>query len=63
MRGVLEALQGESTTFERDYLLFVDELVFGDTVPFAEATAVFSEFATKLISALPQRQPSGSAST
>jgi predicted nucleotidyltransferase component of viral defense system len=45
MRAVLEALQNEPSTFERDYLLFVDELVFGDPVPFAEASGVFSGLA------------------
>ena len=58
MRAVLEALQNEPSTFERDYLLFVDELVFGDPVPFAEASAVFIGLAEQLISALPaDRRP------
>jgi len=63
IRGVLVALQSESTTFERDYLLFVDELVFGESVPFAEASAVFSELASQLISALPDSQPPTKAFT
>jgi len=62
MRGVLVALQSESTTFERDYLLFVDELVLGIRA-IAEASAVFSELASQLISALPDSQPPTKAFT
>lgn len=49
MRVVLNALQHEADAFERDYLRFVDELVFGEPVTFAEARAVFIELAERLI--------------
>ncbi len=49
MRVVLYALQHEADAFERDYLRFVDELVFGEPVTFAEARAVFIELAERLI--------------
>ena len=53
MRIVMEVLQSDHGTFERDYLQFVDELVFGEYVPFAEARSIFIELAERLISALP----------
>lgn len=49
MREVIKALQTEPAGFERDYLRFVDELVFGETVPFSEATAVFINLAERLL--------------
>ncbi len=52
MRVVLNALHHEADAFERDYLRFVDELVFGEPVPFAEARAVFVELAERLIGQL-----------
>jgi len=52
MRVVLEALHQEAEAFERDYLRFVDELVFGEAVTFAEARAVFIELAEHLIGQL-----------
>lgn len=52
MRVVLNALHHEADAFERDYLRFVDELVFGEPVPFAEARAVFIELAERLIGQL-----------
>lgn len=52
MRVVLEALHQEADAFERDYLRFVDELVFGEAVTFAEARAVFIELAERLIGQL-----------
>ena len=52
MRVVLNALQHEADAFERDYLRFVDELVFGEPVTFAEARAVFIELAESLIGQL-----------
>lgn len=52
MRAVMEALHNDASTFERDYLQFVDELVFGEHVPFAEARSVFIELAGRLMSAL-----------
>ncbi len=52
MRVVLEALHQEAEAFERDYLRFVDELVFGEAVTFAEARAVFIELAERLIGQL-----------
>jgi predicted nucleotidyltransferase component of viral defense system len=54
MRVVLDALRHEADTFERDYLRFVDELVFGEPVTFAEARAVFIELADQLLSQLNQ---------
>lgn len=50
MRVVLDALHHEADAFERDYLRFVDELVFGEPVTFAEARAVFIELAVQLLS-------------
>lgn len=50
MRVVLDALHHEADAFERDYLRFVDELVFGEPVTFAEARAVFIELADQLLS-------------
>jgi predicted nucleotidyltransferase component of viral defense system len=52
MRLVLEALHQETDAFERDYLCFVDDLVFGERVTFAEARAVFAELAARLIGTL-----------
>lgn len=52
MRVVLDALHHEADAFERDYLRFVDELVFGEPVTFAEARAVFMELAESLIGQL-----------
>jgi len=52
MRVVLAALHQEADAFERDYLRFVDELVFGEAVTFAEARAVFIELAERLIGQL-----------
>jgi len=52
MRVVLDALHHEADAFERDYLRFVDELVFGEPVTFAEARAVFIELAESLIGRL-----------
>lgn len=52
MRVVLDALHQEADVFERDYLRFVDELVFGEAVTFAEARAVFIELAERLIGQL-----------
>lgn len=51
MRGVLSALHVESR-FEQDYGKFVDELVFGEPVPYAEARQVFAELADRFLSAL-----------
>lgn len=53
MRTVMEAMQSDPGPFERDYVQFVDELVFGEPVPFAEARSVFIELAGRLMSALP----------
>jgi len=52
MRVALDALHHEEDAFERDYLRFVDELVFGEPVTFAEARAVFIELAESLIGQL-----------
>lgn len=52
MRVVLDALHHEADAFERDYLQFVDELVFGEQVTFTEARAVFIELAESLIGQL-----------
>jgi predicted nucleotidyltransferase component of viral defense system len=52
MRLVLNALHHEADTFERDYLRFVDDLVFGEPVTFAEVRAVFIELAERLIGQL-----------
>ncbi|MCS6810379.1 MAG: nucleotidyl transferase AbiEii/AbiGii toxin family protein [Tepidimonas sp.] len=52
MRVVLDALHHEADAFERDYLRFVDDLVFGEPVTFAEARAVFIELAESLIGQL-----------
>ena len=61
MRAVMEALHNDAGTFERDYLQFVDELVFGESVPFAEARSVFVELAEQLISAVPVSPKLGAA--
>lgn len=52
MRTVIEALKHDTSAFERDYLRFVDELVFGEPVSFAEARSVFIELAERLMSAV-----------
>lgn len=52
MRVVLAALHQEADAFERDYLRFVDELVFGEAVTFAEARAVFIGLADELLARL-----------
>lgn len=52
MRCVLDALHYEAEAFERDYLQFVDELVFGEPVSFAEARTVFVELANRLLDQL-----------
>ena len=52
MRLVLDALYQEADAFERDYLRFVDELVFGEAVPFVEARSVFIDLAERLIDQL-----------
>lgn len=49
MHGVLRALQEDSEQYERVYREFVDELVFGETVKFDEARAIFSRVATEFI--------------
>lgn len=53
MRAVMETLHTGHAAFERDYSQFVDELVFGEPVAFAEALSVFVDVAERLISALP----------
>jgi len=50
MRAVLDVLGNEPAAFERDYAQFVDELVFGETVTFAEARGVFVDLAERLLS-------------
>ena len=52
MRLALDALHHEADAFERDYLRFVDELVFGEPVTFAEARVVFTELAERLFGQL-----------
>ncbi|TCS94025.1 nucleotidyltransferase AbiEii toxin of type IV toxin-antitoxin system [Tepidimonas ignava] len=52
MRVVLDALHHEADAFERDYLRFVDELVFGEPITFAEARATFIGLAESLIGLL-----------
>ncbi len=49
MRTVLTALQSEADYFERQYLQFVDELVFGEPVSFVEARRVFIALASRLL--------------
>lgn len=49
MRGVLQALHMQSDGFERDYLQFVDELVFGEAVSFTQARSIFSQVAEELL--------------
>ena len=61
MRQVLDALQHESTNFERDYLQFVDELVFGETVPFAQARSVFVQLAEQLLNNAHEHMDPGSS--
>ena len=52
MRMVVEMLQDDYGTFENDYLRFVDELVFGEPVPFHAARSGFLAIAQPLLSAL-----------
>lgn len=61
MRVVMDALHSDHEAFERDYLQFVDELVFGESVPFAEARSVFIELAERLMSGLPTSPKSETA--
>ena len=61
MRVVMDALHSDHEAFERDYLQFVDELVFGESVPFAEARSVFIELAERLMSGLPPSPKSETA--
>lgn len=56
MLGVIKALEIDGRSFERDYLQFVDELVFGEPVSFMDAKTVFIDMAKQLISALPPPQ-------
>jgi predicted nucleotidyltransferase component of viral defense system len=49
MREVLQALHAQPEGFERDYLQFVDELVFGESVSFAQARLIFSQLAEQLL--------------
>jgi predicted nucleotidyltransferase component of viral defense system len=57
MRAVMDMLQSDASSFERDYLQFVDELVFGEPVSFDDARSVFIDLAERLISAIPQTNP------
>jgi len=57
MRVGLNALLHEADAFERDYLQFVDALVFGEQVTFAEARAVFIELAERLLAKLTAHPP------
>lgn len=41
MRGVLVEISKRPASFERSYQQFVNELVFGDSVSFAEARSAF----------------------
>ena len=50
MRQVIKALHDEPKGFKRDYLQFVDELVFGPVVPFEQARALFVTWADQLLS-------------
>lgn len=52
MRAVIAALHNDAGVFERDYLRFVDELVFGEPVTFSEARSVFVQMAEHLINGL-----------
>jgi hypothetical protein len=52
IKSVLDALQWESTRFERDYQKFVDELVFGAPVMFNAARKCFIDVAKRLINEL-----------
>jgi hypothetical protein len=54
MREVLQALHVEPKEFERDYLQFVDELVFGETVSFAQARSTFTQLADQFLNGMPQ---------
>jgi len=53
MRAVMEVLHNDASTWERDCWRFVDELVFGESVLFAEARSVFVEVVERLIAAVP----------
>lgn len=57
MRVAMEALDYDAGTFERDYLRFVDELVFGEPVTFSEARSVFVQIAEQLINGLQVSTP------
>jgi hypothetical protein len=57
MRVAMEALDRDSGTFERDYLRFVDELVFGEPVTFSEARSVIVQMAEHLINGLQVSTP------
>lgn len=57
MRQVLKALHHEPEGFERDYMQFVDELVFGETVPFAEARTLFVQLAEQLLTSATPPSP------
>lgn len=50
---VMQALLNDVRTFERDYMRFVEELVFGEPASFNEARSVFIDLADRLISAVP----------
>jgi len=54
MREVLQALHAQPKEFERDYLQFVDELVFGETVSFTQARSTFTQLADQFLSGMPQ---------
>lgn len=57
MRLALDALHHQADAFERDYLRFVDELVFGEPVTFSEARTVFIELAEQLLARLHRQTP------
>lgn len=61
MRSVLDVLNHDASTFERDYQQFVDELVFGEPVLFDEARSVFVELAERFLSAMSTSQKSRNA--
>lgn len=54
MTAVLHALQDDGKVFERAYFEFLDELVFGEAVSFAEARNVFTHAAEVLIASIPR---------
>lgn len=41
MRAAMESLHSDTGNFEQNYLKFVDELVFGESVPYAETRSMF----------------------